>query len=153
MITANSNATLLDQLLDSITLGEQHRTDNRMLLAAKIADAMQEKKISQIQLAQMLGKHHSVITKWLSGTNNFTIDTISDIERALGVNLIQLIDNQTITIKFYLVSHPESLNNDNSLPLSYDSPVLPHHITDSEATSKVHFSMYNSSHKRPQVTC
>ena len=100
MTSVTKNTNLLDQLLDSVTPEEQHRTDNRMLIAAKLADALHEKNITQTQLAQMLGKHHSVITKWLSGTHNFTIDTLSDIENALGINLIQLIDNQPIIVEF-----------------------------------------------------
>ena len=94
--TTNLLDQLLDELLDSITPEEQHRTDTRMQVAARLADALQEKNISQTQLAQMLGKHHSVVTKWLSGKHNFTIDTLSDIETALGVNLIQVTEIQPI---------------------------------------------------------
>lgn len=101
---SNSNSNLLDALLDSITPEEQHRTDNRMLLAAQIADALEAKGISQIQLAKTLGKHHSVITKWLSGTHNFTVDTLSDIESALGINLVQSLDNQPIINVTYVPS-------------------------------------------------
>ena len=95
MVTEILNSNALDELLDGITPEAQYRTDNRMLLAAQIADAMQQKGISQIQLAQKLNKHHSVITKWLSGTQNFTIDTLSDIEYALGINLFLLSEPQT----------------------------------------------------------
>ena len=102
MITKSQNNSLLAELLDSIKPEEQHRTDNRMLLAARIADAMKEKGISQIVLAKKLGKHHSVITKWLSGTQNFTIDTLSDIESVLDIKLFQLVDIQSITNDFTL---------------------------------------------------
>jgi transcriptional regulator with XRE-family HTH domain len=100
MITEPNN--FLDKILNSITPIEQHRTDNRMLLAAKIADAMQSKKISSAQLAKQLGKSPSVITKWLSGTHNFTSDTLSDIEFILDIKLLQVIDNQPIILKFNL---------------------------------------------------
>lgn len=95
----NSNSPFLERTLARITPKMQHRTDNRMMMAARIADAMEEKGISQIQLAKQLGKPHSMITLWLSGTQNFTIDTLSDIESALGTNLLHLDDTQTIFSK------------------------------------------------------
>lgn len=119
MITTDHNTNLLDQLLDSITPAEQHRTDNRMLLAARIAEAMQEKNISQVQLAVMMGKNHSAITKWLSGTHNFTSDTLSDIESALGITLFQLVEMQPI------------INNDYLLLFQkVNEPVRPEHLSD-----------------------
>ena len=105
MVTTIKNSTLLDELLDSITPSEQRRTDNRMLLAARIADVMQEKGITQTQLARRLGKHHSVISQWLSGTHNFTSDTLSDIESELGITLFQLIEQQPIVVNYMINLH------------------------------------------------
>ena len=120
MITTNLNSSLLDQLLDSITHEEQHRTDNRMLLAARIADVMREKGISQTQLAQKLGKSHSVVTKWLSGTHNFTCDTLSDIESALGITLLQFIEQQPIVNNFFIVAYQKVQTE----------PFKPEHLSD-----------------------
>lgn len=38
----------------------------------------------------MLGKKEPEISKWMRGTHNFTIDTISSIENALGVQILQV---------------------------------------------------------------
>ena len=114
MMNRDSNSNSLDELLDNITPIEQHRTDNRMLLAVRIADAMKEKGISQILLAQKLGKHHSVITKWLSGTHNFTIDTLSDIEYILDIDLFQLEEN-----KLTQMTVTNSLNKPNQPIYAY----------------------------------
>ena len=127
----NSNQTLLDQLLDSITPAEQHRTDNRMLLAAQIDEAMQEKNVSQTELAKRLKKHHSVITQWLSGTQNFTIDTLSDIETALGISLFQTIEPQPIVIKCHFIVKQNV------------SAISPNHLSDSEPISRNNFSLSN----------
>jgi transcriptional regulator with XRE-family HTH domain len=128
----NSNTSLLDQLLDSITPTEQHRTDNRMLIAARIDDVMQEKNISQTDLAKRLKKHHSVITQWLSGTQNFTLDTLSDIENVLGINLIQTFEPQPIVIECHFVIRQEV------------SAVSPNHLSDSEPFSRNNFSLSNT---------
>ncbi|MBK9336732.1 MAG: helix-turn-helix transcriptional regulator [Lewinellaceae bacterium] len=53
------------------------RTENRMLLSVKIQDAMTAKGIGKKQLAEMMGQSPSVITKWLSGGHNFTVDTLT----------------------------------------------------------------------------
>lgn len=38
----------------------------------------------------MLGKKESEISKWMRGTHNFTIDTITSIENALGTPILQI---------------------------------------------------------------
>jgi hypothetical protein len=40
-------------------------------------------------------KRPSEVTKWLSGNHNFTLETISQIEKQLGVTLIT-ISNEAI---------------------------------------------------------
>ena len=91
-----------------------------MLLAVRIAESLKEKDISQIQLAKILGKHHSVVTKWLSGTHNFTSDTLSDIEYALGISLFQIFAPQSINNDF-IVATPQKIQN---------TPIKPEHLSD-----------------------
>ena len=38
----------------------------------------------------MFGKKESEISKWMRGTHNFTIDTISSIENVLGQAILQI---------------------------------------------------------------
>jgi transcriptional regulator with XRE-family HTH domain len=61
---------------------------NRMLIAAKIADAMQAQHLNQKQFAKLMGRTESEISDWLSGNRNFTIDTLFDIGQALGVTFL-----------------------------------------------------------------
>ncbi|MBK8922648.1 MAG: helix-turn-helix transcriptional regulator [Saprospirales bacterium] len=77
-----------------------------MMLAAKIEDAMTAKNIGKKQLAEMMGQRPSVITKWLSGKHNFTVDTLTDIQRVLGVRLLALEEktHPEITFKFTIES-------------------------------------------------
>ena len=82
--------TLLDNLLGEITPEQQARTDRKMRIACMIDDAMKVKGYGKKQFADKIGRKPSEITKWLSGTHNFTIETISDIERVLGVRIINL---------------------------------------------------------------
>lgn len=75
-------------ILKKIDPKEKSRIEKRMMLAAKISYVLKDKSISQKQFAEMLGKKPSEISKWLSGTHNFTIDSISDIEHTLKVQLL-----------------------------------------------------------------
>ena len=82
--------TLLDELLAEITPEQQARTDRKMRIAVIIAEAMQAKGLGKKQFAEKVGRKPSEITKWLSGTHNFTIETIADIERTLNVRILNL---------------------------------------------------------------
>ena len=64
------------------------KTRNRMIVAAKIADAMKAKNLNQKQFAKLMGRTESEISDWLSGDRNFTIDTLFDIGQALGVSFL-----------------------------------------------------------------
>ena len=86
----------LDDFFGNIPEKELKETTSRMKLAAAIEDAMKAKNISKSQLAKSMNQNNSVITKWLSGTHNFTSDTLEQIGEFLEINL--LIDYNPATI-------------------------------------------------------
>ena len=61
-------------------------------LSFKIVDRIHEilkaKGLKQKDLALRLGKKESEISRWMRGTQNFTIDTLIAIEDALGEPII-----------------------------------------------------------------
>jgi len=94
----------LNSLLSEITPSEQAKTDAKMLLAVKIADAMQAKGWNKTRLMKKMRKSNpSEITRWLSGTQNFTVETLVDLERVLEIKLLDLGEpkNAERTIKQY----------------------------------------------------
>lgn len=64
------------------------RNKKRLIVAAKIADAIEGLDISKGEFAERLGKYSSEVTRWTSGFHNFTLDTISDIEEVLGIQIL-----------------------------------------------------------------
>lgn len=68
----------------------------KMRTAARIADAMEAAGLSKSQFARKMGKSPSEITKWLSGTHNFTIDSLQEISAVLGVEITSAIDNPVV---------------------------------------------------------
>lgn len=71
--------------MDELSLA---KTRNRMMVAAKIADAMNDSGMNRKQLAQKMGKTESEISEWLSGDRNITLDTLTEIEYMLNVSLL-----------------------------------------------------------------
>ena len=107
---ANYKSDEIDDILKSIQPEESYRIEQRMLLALKIIKAMKAKGLSKIGFAEKMDKHPSVITNWLSGTHNFTTDTLSDIQRILGINLINVQEKneQQLAVFQVMVSSPVS---------------------------------------------
>jgi ribosome-binding protein aMBF1 (putative translation factor) len=85
---------LLDNLLAEITPEQQARTDRKMRIACIIDDAMKAKGLGKKQFADKVGRKPSEITKWLSGTHNFTIETLADIERVLEIRILNLTNRR-----------------------------------------------------------
>lgn len=79
------SSPLIEEILASITPLEMEQSQNRMLIAARMDDCMKDIGLSKIDLARKLNKQPSEITKWLSGTHNFTMETLTDIAFALHV--------------------------------------------------------------------
>lgn len=60
------------------------QVERKMKIAAHIEDAMNQAGLTKTQFARLMGKYPSEITKWLSGTHNFTSDLLTEIEVTLG---------------------------------------------------------------------
>jgi len=84
----------LQQLLNEVTPLEMERTRVKMQLAAQIEDLMKAKGWSKSQFAVQVGKTPSEITKWLSGTQNFTIDVLTEIASTLKVEISDLFGTE-----------------------------------------------------------
>jgi transcriptional regulator with XRE-family HTH domain len=85
---------LLEALREKKDSLESQRVRTSMMLSARIAGALKAKGWNKGQLAKALGKSPSIITRWLSGTHNFTSDTLSDIQQVLDVQLLVRNDNE-----------------------------------------------------------
>lgn len=79
------------------------RKQNRALIsastviAAKITKALREKAINHSEFAKLLGVTPANVTRYLSGKANFELKTLIDIERVLGISLIDRQIDDAIT--------------------------------------------------------
>jgi transcriptional regulator with XRE-family HTH domain len=92
------NSSTLQELLDEVTPLEMEQTKVKMQLAARIEDFMRAKGWNKSQFAEKVGKNPSEITKWLSGTQNFTVDVLTEIALTLGVELTDLFGKQQVQV-------------------------------------------------------
>lgn len=94
---------VLNKFFSITDKNEDIKTEKSMLLAVRIDNAIRKMAYNKGQFASVMKVQPSVITKWLSGTHNFTIDTLFDIESALDITLIQTEEKaslQTITTMY-----------------------------------------------------
>jgi ribosome-binding protein aMBF1 (putative translation factor) len=66
----------------------EYQKDIKFLIAHKIISALRHKGWTNKYLAQKLNRTPAEISKWVSGKHNFTIDTLHEIEKCLGINLL-----------------------------------------------------------------
>jgi len=92
------NSSKLQELLDEVTPLEMEQTKVKMQLSARIEDFMRAKGWNKSQFAEKVGKNPSEITKWLSGTQNFTTDVLTEIASALGVELTALFGKKQFQV-------------------------------------------------------
>lgn len=92
------NSSKLQELLDEVSPLEMEQTKVKMQLAARIEDFMRAKGWNKSQFAEKVGKNPSEITKWFSGTQNFTTDVLTEIASALGVELPALFGKKQVQV-------------------------------------------------------
>ena len=95
MTTRRKPSASLTRIMNNIDEDKLLRTRDRMLVANKIADALKAKGISQKKFSEMTGRSESEVSEWLSGDRNFTIDTLSDIKKYLGIDLLNTSSMRT----------------------------------------------------------
>lgn len=95
------NNSMIQGLLNEITPSERYCIRQKMRTAVVLENLMKQKGYSKGSLAVALKKKPSVITKWLSGTHNFTIETLADISFLMGVSLSVFFEEERVVEHVY----------------------------------------------------
>lgn len=85
---------LIKKLLAEASPLERLQNKNRVALACRIDDLIKAKGYTNSSFAGKMGKLPCEITKWLSGSHNFTTNTLDEIAFHLGVNTAFLFQPQ-----------------------------------------------------------
>ena len=80
-----------------------------MDIANKIADVLQAKNMTQRDLAALLDKRESEISRWLTGTHGFTTKTLARISAALGEEIIETQKERRVN--YVVLPFPKYVSN------------------------------------------
>src|SRR5438105_9440383 len=100
--------TLFNKAVEKVSSEKKAAVSKAFDIVDQIACILERKKMTQKELAVAMGKSESEISKWMRGTHNFTIDTISKIETILGEPILLT----PIRFSIALSSAREQLIND-----------------------------------------
>lgn len=64
------------------------QTMKKVRLASKIESGMKAKGLTRKAFAVLMNVQPSIITRWLSGAHNFTVETLYTIEEKLNITII-----------------------------------------------------------------
>jgi transcriptional regulator with XRE-family HTH domain len=89
---------VIAQLLDETTPVEALQTNTKMTLAARLDDLITARGWGKSEFAEKVNKNPSEITKWLSGTQNFTLDTLAEIGVVLNIPVSELFAPKRVQV-------------------------------------------------------
>lgn len=81
---------LLDEIRQTMTPEMKRQMEMSVKIANRIYEIMEEKGLSQKDLAHLLGKTETEVSRWLSGTHNMTMATIAKISEALDADIVKV---------------------------------------------------------------
>ena len=78
----------MDEIRQTISPDMKIRIELSVAIANRIYSILERRGLSQKDFARMMGKTETEVCRWLSGTHNLTISTISKITAVLGEDII-----------------------------------------------------------------
>ena len=81
---------LLDEIRQTMTPEMKRQMDLSVQIANRIYEIMEDKGLSQKDIAHLLGKTETEVSRWLSGTHNMTMATLAKISSALGTDIVRV---------------------------------------------------------------
>ncbi len=79
-----------DEILARTPDSVKQEVSKNVAIAVRIIQVLRSQGKTRRDLARLLGKSESEITRWLSGFHNLELKTIYKIEKALGVDIIMV---------------------------------------------------------------
>lgn len=131
MKVKTKGSSILERVMGKRDEKALNRTRARMLVAAKIAEAAQNKGLTQKKLAALVNKTESEVSEYLSGERNMTIDAIADFEYALGITILNVARTRVFNLKIteesaqvssrrkYTLTSSNFIKYDDSISIEY----------------------------------
>lgn len=81
---------LLNNFFGNTNKAELKKTEAKMMISLLIMEGLTKKELTKKEFAFLMKIKPSVVSRWLSGTHNFTVDTLLEIELVLGIKLLNV---------------------------------------------------------------
>ncbi len=81
---------IMDDIRSNISPEMKMQMELSVAIANRIYNILESKGMSQKEFASLMGKTETEVSRWLSGTHNLTLATISKISVALGEEVIRV---------------------------------------------------------------
>lgn len=104
---------IMDEIRKTISPEMKLQMELSVAIANRIYGILEEKGMTQKEFAKRIGKTETEVCRWLSGTHNLTLATISKISVALGVNIIKVTGYPNLSDFDYetlVVAEPDQSN-------------------------------------------
>ena len=111
---------IMDEIRQTISPDMKIRMELSVAIANRIYSILEQRGLSQKDFAQLMGKTETEVSRWLSGTHNLTISTISKITSVLGEDIIIPASSSVSGYNIRPVNNVQYLS-DSVFP-SYGSP-------------------------------
>ena len=82
----------MDEIRSSISPEMKLQMEMSVAIANRIYEILENRGMSQKDLAKRLGKTETEVSRWLSGTHNLTLATICKISTALDADVVKVAD-------------------------------------------------------------
>ena len=83
---------IMDEIRSSISPEMKLQMEMSVAIANRIYEILENRGMSQKDLAKRLGKTETEVSRWLSGTHNLTLATICKISTALDADVVKVAD-------------------------------------------------------------
>lgn len=83
---------IMDEIRSTISPETKYQMDLSVAIANRIYEILEAKGMSQKDFARLMGKTETEVSRWLSGTHNLTLATISKISTTLGEQIVKVTD-------------------------------------------------------------
>ncbi len=87
------------------------QVDIAVQIANRVYELLEEKGMSQKDLAKKLGKTETEVSRWLSGTHNLTIATIAKLAVALEDDIITMTQSDSQNVKYNFCEEETDCSN------------------------------------------
>ena len=79
---------IMDEIRSTISPEMKLQMEMSVAIANRIYEILEAKGMTQKELARLLGKTETEVSRWLSGTHNLTLSTICKISAALDEEVV-----------------------------------------------------------------